>query len=92
MALDFKERLTLSPLPLDERASVAMARRYVAGIAAAGGLAEAARVATNAVLARRADETPTEHLRLQRLYAKVYTRVELETLMLNTFAALGLED
>lgn len=92
MALEFKERLTLSPLPLDERASVVMARRYAKGIEAAGGRPQAARAAIDALFARRADEPPSEHSRLQRLYAQVYTRGELETLMLENFRELGLED
>ncbi len=69
-----------------------MARHYAAAIATAGGRTQAARGAAAQVIARRADETPDEHLRLQRLYAQVYTRAELETLMLDTFDALGLKD
>lgn len=90
MALDYKEQLNVSPLPLDERSAAVLGRHFAAKIVAAGGPEQAARVAADAVLTRRADEPPDEHHRLQRLYAQVYTRKELERLMRNGFDALGL--
>lgn len=90
MALNFKENLNLSPLPQDEGTAAVLGRDFAAKIVAAGGRQAAARAAATAVLARRADEPPSEHQRLQRLYAQVYSREELEKLMLNSFDALGL--
>jgi hypothetical protein len=92
MALNFKENLNLSPLPQDEGSAAVLGRDFAAKIVAAGGRQAAARAAATAVLARRAVEPPSEHQRLQRLYAQVYSRIELEKLMLNTFDALGLRD
>jgi hypothetical protein len=90
MALNFKESLNLSPLPQDEGSAAVLGREFAAKIAAAGGRQQAARAAATAVLARRVDEAPSEHQRLQRLYAQVYRRDELEKLMLNSFDTLGL--
>lgn len=92
MALNYSKDLSIAPLPLDERTAAELGRDYAAKIAAAGSREQAARLAANTVLARRDDEVPSEHQRLQRLYARVYTRVELERLMLNSFDALGLRD
>jgi hypothetical protein len=90
MAMVYRTRLRPPPLPLDAGTSASMARHYAAAIGAAGGRMQAARAAAAGVFARRADEAPDEHARLQRLYAQVYTREEIETLMLDTFDALGL--
>lgn len=90
MPLVYRTRLRPPPLPLEARAAAVMARHYAAAIQAAGGRAQAAAAAAEGVLARRADEPPDERLRLQRLLAQVHTREELETLMLDTFDALGL--
>lgn len=90
MAMEYRTRLRPPPLPMDAATAAAMARHYAEAIAAAGGRAQAAAMAAAKVQARRDDEPPDERLRLQRLYAQVYTRDELETLMLDGFAALGL--
>ncbi len=90
--MDYRTRLRPPPLPMDAAAAATMARHYAEAIAAAGGRVRAAAIAAAKVSARRDDEPPGERLRLQRLYAEVYTRDELETLMLDSFAALGLED
>jgi hypothetical protein len=90
MAMAYRTRLRPPPLPLDAGTSVSIARHYSTAIDAAGGRVQAARAAAVGVFARRGDEAPSEQLRLQRLYAQVYTREEIETLMLDTFDALGL--
>jgi len=91
MPSPYRTRLRPPPLPLEARPAAAMARHHAAAIRAAGGRTQAARAAVDKVLARPADDPPGERRRLQRLMAVVYTREELETLMLDTYDALGLE-
>jgi hypothetical protein len=90
MPLQFSESLDLSPLPVDQSTASALGRDFAAKIAALGGRQNAARAAADAILARSASEAPSELVRLQRLFAQVYTREEIERLMLNTFDSLGL--
>jgi hypothetical protein len=59
MTVRFKEDLKLAPLPLGEGAAAVLARKHAASIAAAGGQEQAARLAVDAVFARRADEPPS---------------------------------
>jgi hypothetical protein len=90
MPLQFHESLNVTPLPVDQLTAGVLGRAFAARITAAGGRDNAARAAADAIIARRADEAPSEVGRLQRLFAQVYTRAEIERLMLNTFDSLGL--
>lgn len=90
MPLQFRNELDIPALPVDVAAAGALARQYAADIAAAGSRKAAAKAAVDAVLARPDDEPAGERHRLQRLYADVYTRAELERLVLNSFAEVGL--
>ena len=92
MPLQFKEVLNIPPLPVDEARAGMLGRMYATEIATAGGRQQAARAAAAAVMLRTSNEPASEAGRLQRLFAQVYTRAELEQLMLNTFDALGLRD
>lgn len=92
MPLQHQADLEIPPLPLDAASAAVIARRYAAAIAAAGSAAAAATAAIDAMYARAEAGAVGERSRLQRLYARVYTRSELERLMLNSFAELGLKD
>jgi hypothetical protein len=92
MAMIYRTRLRPTPLPLEARTAAAMSRHHAAAIAAAGGRTMAARAAIDALLARGGGGPANERSRLHRLFAQVYTREELETLMLDTYGALGLGD
>ena len=90
MPIEFAEDLVLEPLPVTDLTAAVLARQHAASIAAAGGRMPAAQRAVDAILARPVDEAASEHGRMQRLFAQVYTRAELERLMLATFETLGL--
>ena len=88
--MPIKEDLSLSPLPVDERTAPVLYLHFKTNIDALGSRETAASKIVEAIYALPADATPSEQSRLQNLYAQVYTRTELEQLVLNSFAALGL--
>jgi hypothetical protein len=92
MPLQYKIDLEIAPLPLDATSAAVISRGYAAGIAVAGSAAAAATTAIDALYGRAEAGTVGERSRLQRLYARVYTRAELERLMLSSFGELGLKD
>ena len=92
MPLTFKESLRIQPLPLDQHSAVALATHFREQVGALGSCAAVARGAADGIFARSAGTDAGELARLQRLYATAYTREELERLMLDNLAQLGLED
>ena len=92
MPIRFKENLTIPPLPLRDIEAAILARQHAASIKAAGSVAEAARIAIDALIEPSSGTLISEHARLQRLYTQVYTRAELEHLMLSVFNSLELGD
>lgn len=59
-------------------------------MAALGGADAATQAALEAILTASPEDPSSELKRLRLLYQHVYTRQELEGLITNTFAALGL--
>jgi len=90
MAINFQEDLVIPPLPLSDVEAVALSKHYAAAITSAESAEAAARVAVDNIIESASEDGNTEHQRLHRLYTQVYTRTELENLMLNTYASLGL--
>lgn len=92
MEISYNERLDLQPLPVNVATATILSRVLQKKVTAEGGHAKAATKVADVIIARLSDDSPSELARLQRLYAQVYTRAELELLALNTFDALRLEE
>lgn len=88
----FEEDLHIQPLPHDESTALALAAHLHDQVRSLGSRAAVAKAAVDGIHGRLSDTTPSEAGRLQRLYAVVYTREELERLMLDTMDHLGVKD
>jgi len=78
------------PIPVDPTLAARQAVHIQGLIDAAGGVPQATTRAVDAIYAASPDGEPSELLRLRLLYRRAYTREELERLVSNTFADLGL--
>jgi hypothetical protein len=91
MQLRSHEPMKIIPLTLADLPATVLGREYAGRIAASGSRREAARRAVEAVYAPKL-RFANDQDRMQRVVAKVYTRSELERLMINAFGALGLPE
>lgn len=84
--------IDLQPIPVDARRAARQALLLQEKIAAAGGREPAVAAAVDAIYAARPNDPPGELKRLRLLYRSFYSRAELEGLVRNTFASLGLDE
>jgi hypothetical protein len=88
MAIAYRERFSIPPLPVDAATASAMGQHFAQKLAQVGGLDALVAKVTDGILTRPAGDPPTALSRLNRLYAQVYTREEIEGLARNTLAGL----
>lgn len=86
----FPTAIDLQPIPVDARTAARQALLLQAKVDAAGGIDAAVTAAVDAIYATKPTDAPSELKRLRLLYQRAYDRAELEALVLNTFAALGI--
>ncbi len=90
MTITYDNKLKIPLLPVDARTAALMSNHFREKIIEDGGRNNCITKIVDTILALSPDEQVSEILRLQRLYAQVYSRMELESLVSDTFDDLGL--
>jgi hypothetical protein len=92
MPIHYEEDLNILPLPLNETMAAVLYRQFQKKIEEAGSRDGAVSGIVDTMYASLLAPAASELSRLQQLYVQIYTRSELEQLILNSLTALGLKD
>jgi len=92
MPLEFKETLTLQPIPMSRQLAARQAALIQRRFAVVDGLARIKAEALKAINKTSPDDPPSEIKRLRLLYQSVYTQEELTMFVASGLAELGFRD
>ncbi len=92
MPLEFKETLTLQPIPMSRQLAVRQAALIQRRFSVVDGLAQIKAEALKAINKTSPDDSPSEIKRLRLLYQSVYTQEELTMFVASSLAELGFRE